>query len=159
VRVDVGDTKRPIAVFDVELSADGTEGGTQFSLHFDPAVMTISQVSGVNSNPDVTLPDSAPTGTSLNVNAEDVWKGDIGIVENFGSSGSAIPAGAHSIVRLTFDILNGNPRDVSDVSFTDDVVVRHTVDTVGRELDVPRGYIDVGTTDTKLSRLFSLLFY
>ena len=64
---------------DIEMTAQGNEAGTQFGLHFDPTVLSISSISGVDSNPDITRGSGAPAGTTLNVNADDAAGGNIGI--------------------------------------------------------------------------------
>ena len=119
---------------EIEMAAQGNEAGTQFSLHFDPTVVGISSVSGVNSNPDIALGADALPGTTLDVNAEDAVNGNIGIVENFnGSSDSitALPEGARRIARVTFHVRSGAAAGESKVTFGDDIVKGTSADTYG----------------------------
>ena len=114
--------------------AQGNEAGTQYTLRFDPSIVSVSEVSGVNANPDISLGADSPLGTMLNVNAEAAANGMIGIVENFnGSSDSikAIPAGPRRIARVTFHVRGGAAAGESAVTFDDSVVKGTTADTDG----------------------------
>jgi hypothetical protein len=117
-------------VVEVEGQFAGTEFGTQYSLHFDPTVLSISNVTGFG-NPNVAPGAGAPATTTINVNAQNVAAGDIGIVENFGGT---IPAGTRRITRLTFTVLNTAALGLSPVTFTNTVVTRQTVDALGNIL-------------------------
>ena len=122
---------------DIELNAQGNEAGTQFGLHFDPTVLAISDISGVNVNPDITLGAGIPAGATLNVNAEDAANGNIGIVENFNrdiAAITAIPLGGTRIARVRFRVLDGAEAGRSRVTFDDTVLSRFTADTTGRSL-------------------------
>jgi len=119
------------------MTAQGNEAGTQYGLHFDPTVLAISGVSGVNTNPDVMLGAGAPAGTTLNVNAEDAANGNIGIVENFNGAAAsitAIPEGATRIARVRFHVLDGAATGSSRVSFDDSVISSFTSDVNGMSL-------------------------
>ncbi len=119
---------------EIEMSAQGNEAGTQYGLHFDPSAVSISNISGVNLNPDITLGTGSPVGTTLNVNAEDAANGNIGIVENFnGTSNSieAIPAGARRIARVTFHVRSGATPGESKVTFDETVIKGISADTNG----------------------------
>ncbi len=117
-----------------EMAALGNEAGTQYSLHFDPSVVTISDISGVNANPDITLGADSPAGTTLNVNAANAALGQLGIVENFSGavdSITALPPGAQRIARVTFHVLANTTGGETKLTFDDSVVSRFTADTNG----------------------------
>ena len=119
-------------VVDIEMTAQGNEAGTQFGLHFDPSVLSISSVSGVNANPDVMLGAGAPEGTTLNVNADDAANGNIGIVENFSASAiTALPEGSTRIARVRFHVLDGAASGTSRVDFDSSVINGVTADVNG----------------------------
>ncbi len=119
---------------EIEMSAQGNEAGTQYGLHFDPALVSISNVSGVNANPDIMLGADSPGGTTLNVNAEDAANGNIGIVENFNGANNsieAIPAGARRIAKVTFHVRSGAAPGESKVTFDESVIKGVSADTNG----------------------------
>ncbi len=126
---------------EVELEAQGNEVGIQYSIHFDPAVMSISSVSGLNTNPDVTLGSGAPAGTTLNVNAAGAATGDIGIGQNFNGANTnpatVIPAGTQRIARLKFHILPTAPNGASAVTFTNNPLNRGLFDANGFTIPLP----------------------
>ena len=113
----------------------------QFSIHFDPAVASISNVSGVNLNPDITLGAGAPAGTTINVNAASAAAGDIGIGLNFNGANTNPPTvitiGTKRIVRLKFRILATAALGVSPVTFTNTVVNRFVSDANGFPITTP----------------------
>ena len=116
------------------MAAQGNEAGTQFGLHFDPTVLSISDVSGVNANPDIAIGAGLPEGTTLNVNAEDAANGNIGIVENFNGAAatiSAIPEGATRIARVRFHVLDRAAAGSSSITFDDSVIRGFTSDVNG----------------------------
>ena len=118
----------------IEMTAQGNEAGTQYGLHFDPAVVRISGISGANVNPDITLGADSPVETTLNVNAEDAGNGNIGIVENFNGASNfikAIPEGARRIARVTFHVRSGAAPGESRVTFDESVIKAVTADTNG----------------------------
>ncbi len=134
VRLIPGTVNNGEVTVEVELNAVGNEAGTQFGIHFDPTVVSLSDVSGVNANSDITPGTDAPAGTTLNVNAAGAANGNIGIVENFnGASDSitAIPAGARRIARVRFHVLPGAASGESKVTFDDSVISGVTADTNG----------------------------
>lgn len=119
---------------EIEMAAQGNEAATQFGLHFDPAVLSISNISGVNVNPDIMLGAGAPAATSLNVNAADAVNGNIGINENFNAANiaiRAIPEGATRIARLKFHVLDGAAVGASRLTFDDSVIRGVTSDVNG----------------------------
>ena len=124
-----GNAGTDIIVF-IESDAQGNEVGTQYSLNFNPRVMSLSSVSGTN--PDVTIGAGAPAGTTLLVNAQHVSEGHIGIVENFNGAGTgAVTAGTKRIAAVTFHILPGAPSGASPVIFDDGVIAKVTSDPYG----------------------------
>ena len=98
----------------------------------DETVLAISDVSGVNTNPDVMLGAGAPEGTTLNVNAADAANGNIGIVENFSAAAiTALPEGAARIARVRFHVLDGAASGTSRVDFDNSVINGVTSDVNG----------------------------
>ena len=119
---------------EIEMTAQGNEAGTQFGLHFDPTALSISDVSGVNVNPDITLGADAPQGTTLNVNAAAAANGNIGIVENFNGAADSITAiseGARRIARVTFHVAPGAVAGESKLTFDASIISNVTADTNG----------------------------
>lgn len=142
---------------EVEFEAQGNEAATQYSLHFDPAVLTISNVSGVNLNPDITLGAGAPAGTTLNVNAAAaLTTGDISVNLNFNGANTNPPTvltlGTKRITRFRFHIKPGVAPQVSPVTFTNTVVNRLTFDANGQPITNPP-YIDGNVTVTGVRTL------
>ena len=138
---------------DIEMTAQGNEAGTQFGFHFDPTVLAISDVSGVNVNPDISLGANAPAGTTLNVNAEDAANGNIGIGENFNGAAAsitAIPEGATRIARVKFHVLDGAAAGSSRVTFDDSVIRGFTSDVNGMVLSA--SYDQSGSVSVTSSR-------
>ena len=126
---------------EVELAAQGNEAGMQYSVHFDPAVLSISSVNGVNANPDITLGSGAPAGTFLNVNAADAANGNVGVGQNFNGSNTNPPttlaAGTKRIARLKFHILSTAASGVSPVTFTNNPLNRGLFDENGFTIPLP----------------------
>ena len=132
--VSTSGTRGGDVAVEIEMAARGNEAGTQFGLHFDPSVVSISDVSGVNTNPDITFGTDAPAGTSLNVNAADAANGNIGIVENFNATAdtiTAIAAGARRVARVTFHVLQNAPGGESKVTFDESVISNVTANSNG----------------------------
>ena len=118
-----------VTVF-IESDAIGNELATQYSLNFNPSILSISDASGTN--PDVTVGADVPSGTMLTVNARQAALGRIGIVENFNGGGQGtITAGTKRIAKVTFHIMRGAPVGASQVIFDDGVVAKITSDTYG----------------------------
>jgi hypothetical protein len=136
-------------VVHIDMDAFGNEGGTQFTLHFDPSQMTMSKVSGVNVNPDVTAGAGIPAGTVLNINAEQVDNGDLGFIAMFvGYDGQGrLQAGTKRIATITFHAAANKSSFLSGLAVTNGVVVAQTVDTTGMKIEVPGGYTVVDTSN------------
>jgi len=114
----------------VESDAQGNEVATQYSLNFNPAVMSLSGVSGTN--PDVTVGAGAPAGTTIIVNASQAANGRIGIVENFNGAGTgAVTAGTKRIAAIRFHILADAPTGASPVVFDNGAITDVASDTYG----------------------------
>lgn len=118
---------------EVEYEAQASDtAGMQFSIHFDPTIASISNVSGTNLNPDITVGAGAPAGTAINVNAAGVATGDIGIILNFNGANTTPPTvitvGTKRVVRLKFHILPGAASGVSAVNFTNTVITKGLAD-------------------------------
>jgi len=117
----------------VEADAQGNEVATQYSLNFNPRVMSLSNVSG--SNPDVTVGAGAPTGTTITVNASQAANGHIGIVENYNGAGTgSIKAGTKRIAAITFHILADAPTGASAVVFDNGAITDVASDAYGTGL-------------------------
>jgi DNA-binding beta-propeller fold protein YncE len=117
---------------DIEMTAQGNEAGTQYGLHFDPAVLSISSISGVDTNPDITRGADSPAGTMLNVNADNAANGSIGIIESFSADAiSALPGGATRIARVTFHVRDGVASGTTRVDFDNSVINGVTSDVNG----------------------------
>ena len=126
---------------EVELEAQGNEAGMQYSIHFDPLVMSISSVNGVNANPDITLGSGAPAGTFLNVNAADAPNGNVGIGQNFNGANTNPPttlaAGTKRVAKLKFHILLAAAAGASPVTFTNNPLNRGLFDENGFTIPLP----------------------
>ena len=126
---------------EVELEAQGNEAGVQYSIHFDPLIVSISSVNGVNANPDITLGSGAPAGTYLNVNAADAANGNIGIGQNFNGANTnpptVIAAGTRRIAKLKFHILLAAAGGASPVTFTNNPLNRGLFDENGFTIPLP----------------------
>jgi len=122
----------------IQFNAQGNETNTAFSVHFDPTVLSISGVSGIDSNPDVTKGPGATTNEKIGVNATDAANGNLGFVIDFTGGASpvvAIPQGTRQIAYLRFTIKAGTPAGtVSPVTFTGSPVAQNTVDTNGNSV-------------------------
>ena len=127
-----GSSGTDVTVF-IETDALGNETGMQYSLNFNPALLSISDASGIN--PDVNAGEGVPFGTNLIVNADQAAAGRIGIVENYNGGGlGAITAGTKRIAAITFHVLPGAATGASPVIFDDGVITKVTSDTYGTGL-------------------------
>ncbi len=126
---------------EVELEAQGNEAGLQYSVHFDPTVLSISSVNGVNANPDITAGSGAPAGTNLNVNAADAANGNVGVGQNFNGANtnppSVVSAGTKRIARFKFHILSSAAAGTSSVTFTSNPINRLLFDENGLLISTP----------------------
>ena len=110
---------------------------------FDPSSLAISDIAGVNVNPDVILGD-LPKGTRVIVNTSQIAKGDIGLIVYFNGSGAypaiTAPAGTRTLVSLTFrnttEIRTGS---TIPLTFSDSVFETKASDNLGQPLAVPGG--------------------
>ena len=122
------------ALVPVTLTAQGNEYGVSFSANFNPALLSISNVSG-SGNPDVIAGTGLPPGCNRNVNTSQVALGRIGIIVACPVTPGSPPiaAGTQEIVRLRFRALpaategtqtpvtfgdNPTGTDVNDISGT-----------------------------------------
>lgn len=143
---------------EVELEAQGNEVGMQYSIHFDSAVLSISSVSGVNVNPDITLGSGAPAATSVNVNAAGAAAGNLGIGQNFNGGNTnpatVVPAGTQRIARLKFHILSSAASGDSAITFTSNPINRGLFDENGFTIPLPPftdGVVTVGAASATFS--------
>jgi len=94
------------ALVPVTLTAQGNEFGVSFSANFNPALLSISNVSG-SGNPDVIAGTGLPPGCNRNVNTSQVAQGRIGVIVACPvvPGSPPIAAGTQEIVRLRFRAL------------------------------------------------------
>jgi len=116
----------------------------QFTIHFDPSLLNISDIGGVNVNPDVILGDRLPPGTRVIVNTSRILAGDIGIVVYFNGSGrypaNTGEAGTRTLVYLNFAMTEEvKLGSVAPLTFSDDVFVTRIGDEIGQPLPVQNG--------------------
>jgi len=131
-------------VIPIEADLAGGEVMTQFTIHFDPSMLSISDIAGANLNPDVLLGNNLPEGTRVVVNTTGIANGDLGIVVYFNGSGSypAVTAepGTKTLVHLRFQTTQEVKLGaVSVLNFNDNVFVTKTSDTLGQTLPVDGG--------------------
>lgn len=109
--------------FILELNSLGDETGFTTSLNFNPNILSISGVSGINTNPDVSLGADSPAGTWLTVNATQVANGRIGV---FLSSPTPFTAGTRSAIVFKFFVNSGAQPGVTSLTFGDQPIGRST---------------------------------
>ena len=107
----------------LELNSQGDETGFTLSLNFDPNVLSISDVSGINQNPDVLLGSDAPPGSWVTVNATQVASGRIGV---FLSSPTPFVAGARNALLFKFFVAQSAPVGSTPITFGDQPIGRST---------------------------------
>lgn len=120
-------------VVSVELTSLGNEAAGQFSVNFDPARLSISNISSPNVNPDVTLGSGVPPGSSLTVNANQVSAGRIGLLVDSSGIFAASPP-ARQFVTLRFTVLAGAGLGSAGLAFGDVPTVRSTSNSLGNPL-------------------------
>lgn len=150
--VSVSGTADTDVFVEVELEAQGNEAGMQYSIHFDPSVLSISSVNGVNANPDITAGSGAPAGTTYNVNAADAPRGNVGIVQNFNGANTnpttLVSAGTRRVARLKFHILSTAASGPSPITFTSNPINRLLFDEYAIAISTPPfadGNVTVGS--------------
>jgi len=140
-RVVSVDTVAGVFVFvALEMNSLGDETGFTTSLNFNPNVLSISNVSGINTNPDVSLGTDAPAGSWLTVNATQVANGRIGV---FLSSPGPFTAGTRNVVVFKFFVAQNTPPGVTPVTFGDQPIGRSTS---ASGQGVPAAYSDGSVT-------------
>jgi len=128
----------------VEADLAGGEIMTQFTIHFDPSVLSISDIAGTGINPDILLGDSLPEGTRVTINTSEIATGDIGIIVYFNGSGSypALTAepGTRTLVTLRFRLEDSvKIGSITPITFNDHVFETKASDTLGQTLIVSGG--------------------
>jgi len=122
----------------IQFNAQGNETNTAFSVHFDPTVLSISGVSGIDANTDITKGPGATTNEKIGVNATDAANGNLGFVIDFTGGVTPvvpIPQGTRQIAFLRFTIKAGTPAGtVTPVTFTSAPVAQNTVDVNGNSV-------------------------
>ena len=79
----------------IQFTAQGDETNTAFSVHFDASVLSMSGVSGINSNPDVMKGPGATANQKIGVNALNVSNGNVGLLIDFtGGLSPVVPISA-----------------------------------------------------------------
>jgi len=148
------------SAIDVPVEADlaGDEVIAQFTVHFDPSLLSISDAAGVNSNPDV-LAGDLPEGAHVIVNTSQLADGNIGILININGTGAypavTAPSGTRSLVVLRFH-LRGPVAvgEASPLAFTDTVFTTKASDSVAQTLPITGGLrsgsIIIVPNDTKI---------
>jgi len=121
------------ATVPVDIEAQGNEVTAQMTLHFNSAVLSISNVAGTNVNPDITVGPGAPAGTRITVNTLNIANGDIGIVINFNGNGTipatTLPLGTRRVALVRFTIAgNATVGSTTPVTFNDNTFVTKTGD-------------------------------
>lgn len=107
----------------ISFYSEGTENSLNFSLKFDPTLL---------SNPQVSLGSDSSTGT-LNVNSSQFAQGRIGVQMAL-PSGQRFGSGARQIAKVTFSIKPNPGVGATVVEFGDEPVVRGMVDVNGNSL-------------------------
>lgn len=132
----------------VELDSQNDEAAIQFSLNFNPAILSISGVSSPAINPDVTLGSGVPAGSSLTVNGNQVGSGRIGILVD---SSNTFAAGTRQVATFRFTINPAAPGGATPVTFGDVPVPRSISDNLGNPLManyIPGNVTVIGSTPT-----------
>jgi hypothetical protein len=121
----------------VEIVANGNENALQFSLSFNPALLTYSDVELGASFADATL----------FVNASQVASGRLGIILALPTEATLAP-GAHQVVRVTFNTGTRITGADTPVSFGDVPIVRQLVDAQARTLTATYSQANVTLSPT-----------
>jgi hypothetical protein len=123
----------------IELDALGDEQAGQFSIDFNPAVLSLSGPA------PVTAGEGAPMGTTISTNTTQAATGKVAIlVESFPNPFPA--ANARVIVRIEFAIAATAPSECSAVTFGDTPAARFWSNSFGGALSASYvdGCVDVG---------------
>lgn len=123
-------------ILPVELESMGDEAAIQFSLSFNPAILSISGISSPAINPDVTIGTGVPAGSSLTVNGNQVGIGRIGILVDSGNTFAASPPN-RQVVTFRFTINAAAPAGTTPVVFGDLPTPRSISDQLGNPLSAP----------------------
>ncbi|MBK6724647.1 MAG: hypothetical protein IPG58_15680 [Acidobacteria bacterium] len=123
----------------VDLTALGNEAATQFSVNFNPSIVSISNLSSPNLNPDVTIGTGVPAGSAITVNGSQALFGRIGVlVDSAGTFVSSPPA--RQVVTLRFTVSPTAPSVSTPITFVDAPIGRSTSDFLGNSLAT--AYVD-----------------
>jgi len=128
----------------VEAAFGGGEISTQFTIHFDPSALSISDIAGTGANPDVLLGDTLPAGTTVTVNTSSLATGDLGVVVYFNGSGGfpevTAPPGTRTVVTLRFRTGTEMKTGAGiPLTFNDTVFLSKMSDTLGGRLPLDGG--------------------
>lgn len=109
----------------ITIEAQGNEVTVQGTIHFDTSKVSISNVAGTNTNPDVKVGAGAPKDTQIIVNTTGIQNGDIGLVINFNGLGkypaTTAQAGTKVIANLRFTLLGDQPVGGIELSWNDNI--------------------------------------
>jgi hypothetical protein len=127
----------------IEADLAGDEVTAQFTIHFDPSMLSISDIAGVNTaglniNPDVLLGD-LPEGTRVIINTTRLSEGDLGLVINFNGRGTYPAAtarpGTRTLVMLKLHFVKEvKIGSIAPLNFNDSVFETKASDTLGQPL-------------------------
>lgn len=94
------------AIVPVVLASQGNETGISGSVSFAVGSLTISNVSGTGTNPDVIAGGGLPAGCTVTTNGTEVAQGRLGFLV---ACPTAFTAGNREVVRLRFGVPAGAP--------------------------------------------------
>lgn len=123
----------------IDLESGGDEVAGSFTVNFDPAKLSISNISSPQANPDVTLGSGVPAGTALTVNATQAASGRVGILVDSTNAFTASPPN-RQVVRLRFTIAAGASAGSTPITFGNTPTPRSFSDALGNP--IPMTYVD-----------------
>ncbi len=127
----------------IRMDLQGDENGVQFTVVFDPAVL---------SSPTVALAPGMPGGTGLTVNATQVASGRIGMVVDSGPN--PFGTGSIDIVRITFQVNALAPIGPTPLTFSSTPTFQFVSDLANEEVPTTwnNGQVNIlGTTSAAVS--------
>jgi len=92
----------------VQLDSNGDENTFQFSLHFDPSVLTMSNINGISKGPDASLASDDLLAIYTSAQGQDYTQGNVGVVLTR-APGTTFTAGTKQIILLTFTVNSSAP--------------------------------------------------
>lgn len=118
----IGNSAAPNSTVSVPVlfSSEGDENSINFSLSFDPSILSNPQVS----------PGSDAAGSTLNVDSQQAAAGRLGIRLSK-PAGQSFSAGVRELIRVEFAVSQAAGANTTTVDFSDQPVVRGMVDASG----------------------------